>query len=265
MSALAQLASDEAKLDPRLEALAEGRLGAAELAGLEAEAAQDPALARAIEAFRPLDAAAAERVVVAAQRAFGATGDGAPEAPDGATTEAPPDNVVPFPLRRVVAGAMMTAAAVAALFFLAPRGLDRGPLPPYAFELVGGDQAFRGAEPEPAKTEVRSFSPTSRVELRVRPEVPIEGPAGAAVYFEANGVLIPIPMKIESSEQGAFRIVGSALDLFGDRTGEVRVFFAVARRSDLPSAERIRAIAEGEADDRVQVFSERLRLLAGAE
>lgn len=253
MNALAQLASEEASLDPRLEALAEGRLGAAELAGLESEAAQDPELARALEAFRPLDAAASERIVGVATEAFGV------EASDAATPT--PDNVVPFPLRRVVAGVIMSAAAVAALFFFAPHGLDHGPLPTYGFELEGGDQRLRGPEDAPTEPDMRSFSPTSRIELRVRPEIAIQGPAGAAVYFEADGQLIPVPQRVEGSPQGAFRVQGQARDLFGSRAGEVRVFFAVARRPDLPSAEEIRAIADGARDDRVQVFSERIRLV----
>lgn len=259
MNALAQLATDEAKIDPRLEALAEGRLSTEELAGLEAEAAQDPELALALEAYRPLDGAAADRIVAAATEAFGPT----------SSTSAPEtmDNIVPFPLRRVVGGALVAAAAVAAMFVFVPTGPDYGPLPTYGMEMIGGDARVRGAEHEeiPAADSIRVFSPTSRVELQVVPERAIEGEAAAAVYFEANGKLAPLAGKIESSEEGVFRIVGSASTLFGGHVGDVRVYFAVARRGALPSAERIREIAEVAPSDAVQVFSSELRLIPAAD
>ncbi len=262
MNALAQLASDEAKIDPRLEALAEGRLSTEELAGLEAEAAQDPELAVALEAFRPLDGAAADRIVAAATEAFGPASELAPSTSSPETM----DNVVPFPLRRVVGGALVAAAAVAAMFVFVPSGPDYGPLPKYDMNMIGGDARVRGAEhpdPQPADS-IRVFSPTSRVELQVVPARAIEGAAAAAVYFEADGELAPLSGKIESSEEGVFRIVGSASALFGGHVGDVRVYFAVARRGALPSAEQIREIAEVAPSDSVQVFSTELRLIPAA-
>ena len=96
-----------AELDPRLMALAEGRLSPAEQAALAADAAADAELARAVEVFAPLDEAAQDRIADGVLAALGI-------ARAGPVEEAPPAKVLPF-RRRPVGRVLMAALPLAAL------------------------------------------------------------------------------------------------------------------------------------------------------
>lgn len=247
MKAIADLATEEAAVDPRLESYAAGQLSSAELATLEAEARDNPGLARALEAYRPLSDEEAERLVAASVEAYEAS---------------LPDNVVVFPRRQFAVGGLVAAAAAAALFVFVPGSDPSTPLPEYGYELIGGDRDFRGANDAPSPEAMEKFSPTSRVELRVRPQVAVTGKAALAAYFEVDGALRPIDGRIEASDQGAFRIVGVAGDLFDGEVGVARLIFVVARERALPDLAAVQAVANGGAPaEGVQVLEDRIRLL----
>ncbi|MCA9525400.1 MAG: hypothetical protein KC549_03775, partial [Myxococcales bacterium] len=133
-----------AELDPRLMALAEGRLSPAEQAALAADAAADAELARAVEVFAPLDEAAQDRIADGVLAALGI-------ARAGPVEEAPPAKVLPFrrrPVGRVLMAALPLAAAAAiAVFVLRPGAVvDAPPVPGYALSIEGGEKVQRGDE-----------------------------------------------------------------------------------------------------------------------
>ena len=254
MKALAALANEESEADPRLEAVAHGSASDELLAALEAEAKNDPAFAVALEAHRPLDPIVAARIADVAVEAF---------------YEGSPDNVVPIrSRRRFLAGGLVAAvAASAALVFIGVGG-PAEPLPVYSMELIGGDATHRGVErdldPEAETRPPARFSPGSRVELRLRPAVAVEGRVEARAFYVAGEATGEVAAAIDRSEQGAFRILGSADTLFEGHTGPARVILAVARPGALPHLAEAMAIANGApARDDIQILEANVELVPG--
>lgn len=162
--------------DPRLEALLDGHLDAADHAALLAEAEHDPALAAGLAIFTPLDAGALDRLtdhllaeVIGAEEADDAAPDPAEDADRAnapeATRAAPTGGrVLAFPTRRAlwIAGPLLAAAAAIAFLVLRPTDSI---LPAYTAEVVGGDLEHRGEEQAPQQRRVLREGSRLRITL----------------------------------------------------------------------------------------------------
>jgi hypothetical protein len=115
------------------------------------------------------------------------------------------------------------ALGAAALGLLFLRGGDSGPLPAYTMQLSGGVASVRGDAPETGARPLE-LAEGSRVELRLRPERPIDAGGVAVQLFWTRGTSqLRWFATTEISPQGAVRIVGSAPRPFGPGEGELVV------------------------------------------
>jgi hypothetical protein len=232
----------------RWEALAAGELSDAELAELEAQARDDPEVARALEAYRPLDSGARARIVERLERQL-------------ARPEAAREPRAPFWRRFWVwAPACAVAAAAAIVLLLWPAGLPD--LPRYSLAVRGGVQAVRG---DPAPEDLPRFEAGSTLEITLRPQRAVEGPVEARVFVEEGDGVRRLGVTVEKSATGAVRLrarVGQELRL---PDGVHRLVVAVGRPGGLPDAERVqRWLREGRpaVEEMFVLLTTRVRVVA---
>ena len=207
-------------VDPRWQALAEGTLGEADRAELEALASRSEEARRALEAHRPLDAAEQAEIV---ERLLAAS-----------PTPAIAPVIALRPHRKVRAAivALGSLAAAAALFLMLP-AREPGAIPAYEVAMAG-EQAQRG--PAPLAGAPRVFGPGSDVELVLRPAVAEKGPIAARGFLSREGRAQAWAPPIEVSSDGAVRIAGPYEAVFrGVAPGAVELVIVVGRPGAIPS------------------------------
>ncbi len=244
MTRLGEAARDRAgeEDDEVWEQLAAGLLPPERLAELERQAAGSPEIALRLRTFRPLDAGFKDRV---------ARGLGAPAAP------------VPVRPRRAArwVGAAAGLALAAGLLVMVSRPPPSA-LPAYTLSAQG-DSALRG-DPQ-APSQPLTLSPSSRVQLLLRPAQPVDGEVAARLYTSTGGVPAQWDAPLERSPEGALRLSApaSAIPRGGDRPTALLVF--VGRPGALPSspAEAARLAEPGAAlPASLQAFQVELRWTA---
>jgi hypothetical protein len=205
--------------DPRWQALAEGTLGAADRAELEALARGSEDARIAFDAYRPLDATDQAEIV------------------DKILVASPAPALAPVialrPRRNAVAAlfAIGSLAAAAALFLALPA---RGPAAIPAYEVsIAGEKMQRGT-PFPADAE-HDFGPGSEVDLVLRPAIAEKGPLQARGFIVRDGRARAWSPPIEISADGAVRIAGTYETVFRDvAPGSVELALFVGRFGLLP-------------------------------
>lgn len=235
---LAKLAREEnAPMDPRLEQLIEGTISEEDRLALEADASRDPELLSAVEAFRPLDDAArdriADRVLVSQKSAV----------------------VVPIASRRrrpVLIGAIVAAAAVVLALVLTPRSTDTLPL--YALELTGGDQVMRSNEPVVGDLII---SPATKIEAVVRPAKALVAGSSidARAFVVLSGRVRAIDLPAQVSPDGAARWVLHGADIFSGDGGEGWLIFAISEPGRMDDATKAAASGASTSGDGFRVLS----------
>lgn len=129
-------------------------------------------------------------------------------------------------------------------------------LPAYVVDFRSGDQAMRGADDGGAEA-LRTFSAGSRVDLVLRPETTPDTSLDALAWRAPSdtGPLEPWAVRLESSDGGAFRLVGARDTLFPKGAATWTTVFVLGPRSALPrhtalSPERL-ASMDGSSELRV--------------
>jgi hypothetical protein len=204
--------------DAKWEGLAEGTLSEEERRELERLAQGSPEAEAAHEAFRPLDAAAKERIVARLEQ-------------EGAGAK-----VVSLASRRRLARVVVpTLAALAAgvLLFVLP-GRGGAPVPEYALSF-SGELGTRADGPE---AEVPRVGPGSRFTVLLRPQRAVEGQVEARAFLVRPGEARVWSPRLEVSSEGAVRIQGEGAELASVPPGEWTLAVAVGRAGSLPTEPR---------------------------
>ncbi|WP_437279180.1 hypothetical protein WME90_01070 [Sorangium sp. So ce375] len=229
-------------VDPRWEALAEGKLSEEEAEAFRAEMRRSEEGRLAEEMLRPFDVEERRRKVrrlLAERRGTAAAGAAARR----------------FPWRKVVPVASLAAAAALALL-LRPRPPE--PLPGYALVI----SAERG---DPAAGPAVHLRPGASLTMTLRPEEAVSGPVivRAALVRAQGAARWDLPAgAAQISPTGAVRIAGAREALFPNGTiGAYEIVVAVGRPEAVP--EDADAIAHAEPRDGVRVL--RAQVILDAE
>jgi hypothetical protein len=148
------------------------------------------------------------------------------------------------PRKRFFFALVLPLAGAAALLVLVPRARrpPGAPLPAYALEVSGGIAEVRGAEPTRGPLLLESGA---RVELRLRPQHPIDGAVGARLFWRAGRDLRRWPVRAEMSPEGVLRVIAPAESPFGPGDGEL--IAVVARPDILPEQTDLATLEAGHA------------------
>jgi hypothetical protein len=213
-------AAEHAPERAALERLSAGTLADDELADLRRRASEDPALARALEAHAPLDAATRARIAaraVAAARARGGDDEpaaGEDDALDGGAAVASLAAHRARRTRRASWAALPVVAAAAAALLWIGRGAERAPALPRYTALVSGGEARMRALPaaqtgsaDEALPPVRVGAQT-RLRVTLRPMTAIGGaPIDARVYMVGAHGVMPWPSELQRADSGALQLL----------------------------------------------------------
>jgi len=240
---------ESARLGPRWDELAAGRLSAEGEAALRREAEGSMEGREALAAFSPLGPDFRARVVRAAGEQLGAPAGGRVEHAEAAPT--PAGSAGRRAARRRHASrhatwwaAAAALAAAALLIVVWPAG-ERLPLPGYEVHLAGEVQAERSrgaaAAGEPSWQEARVFAPGNRLELVLRPEQAVAGRLEVRTYRQVGASLLPWPLPVDGPHDGAVRIAGTVGREIDLPAGEITLVVVLGRPGELPAADRVLA------------------------
>ncbi|WP_437707234.1 hypothetical protein WMF45_26220 [Sorangium sp. So ce448] len=234
-------------VDPRWEALAEGKLSGQEAEAFRAEMQRSEEGRLAEEMLRPFDVEERRlkvRRLLAERRGKAGTA--------AAGTAAAGAAVRRFPWRKAVPAAALAAAAALALLVL-PRSPEA--LPAYALLT----SAERG---EPAAGPAVHLRAGGSLTMTLRPEEAVSGPVilRAALVHERRAALWDLPAgAAQISPTGAVKIAGTREVLFPDGAiGAYEIVLAVGRPEALP--EGADAIARAEPRDGIRVLRQQVIL-----
>lgn len=222
LARLGQLASEEAAdelADERWDAMARGELSEEEQRALLATLDEDAGDAEAL--FAPIDAAARTRFADAVRAELSGASDskGAGEAAPVISLDAARRR-----RKRFAWGGAIAALAAAAMIFIvvrpgagpeqpghtpgAPGGASS--LPGYEMDFAGGQKSVRsgGHDAPNAISGVPLLREGARYTLTIRPETPVDTPVEVAVFLVSGETVKAIEAKVETSEEGAARVVG---------------------------------------------------------
>ena len=215
MSREAQPAFDEdvdlqalQRVDPRLVALALGRIDEDELDDLMQRAVREPEIRRAVEAFWPLDAESHRRSLARAQHALTA---------QPAIAQRPHWSLMFLPT-----GVM--ACVVGVVMMMVVGALQPAPLPAYALEVRGGLRALRSDRQD---LVVGRLAPKAPIDLVFRPKEPVKGPAAAAIFHVDAQEMVRLKAEPEVSDSGSARWRGTINSLLPGRLGAVELIIAI--------------------------------------
>ncbi len=214
------------RIDPRLVALALGRIDEDELEELLVRALREPDIRRAVEAFWPLDDEARQRSFEQAERALAAY-ETVPQRPHWSLMFLPTG----------VAAAVITGVTVLATsIFQSPA------LPDYRLEVSGGLRQVRSAQ---TNVLLGQLTPEAPIELIFRPKAEVQGPATAAMFrVEATDLarinLVRIDREPDVSPTGSVRWRGSVGALLPGEHGAVELLLAVRSGHNVPTVEEVR-------------------------
>jgi hypothetical protein len=225
--------ASEAGLDDRLERLAQGRLTEAERQELETLALQNPELARAVEAFRPLGDEFHEQTTERLAETLGFR-------PEKKRARRSIWFFLPVPAA--------LAAAVLVLFLF--MGGEPQPLPAFHFEVTGGVRAFRGLQPpEPLK-----LVPGSTLQIQLRPAKAVEGEIAVSTLLAREEEVIPLSIPVDQAPSGAVRLRGVVGEDIRFMPGSFNLVVMLARPGEMPESRAWREARAG-----VQVFDTKVR------
>jgi hypothetical protein len=209
-----------------LERLARGEVDASDLPGIDDDAR---------DLFRPLDAAAEERIASAILSA-GAARNGPAlrvvrggEDPSGPPGSATSENRTPK-LTLVRLAPVILAAAAVFLFLVIPRGTE---LPNYVVEISGDVASVRSDGPKVVETRA-TLHREAQLQIVLRPGEPTEDPVVATAALVQDGRATPLAAKIEVSADGAVRVSGPVSAVFPG-PGAFDVVVAIAPEGKLPT------------------------------
>lgn len=221
------------------------RRAAAELRGM-----------KELEAFVPLTAAERASLVddvmasvMARETASASTEPAAPVTAPASTGPAAP--ILPLrrrPTARLVVGAAVAVAALAATLALLLRGREHGAAPLVAYEMtVEGERETRG-EPspsaEPARQAPVEVRPQTQLSIALTPARPERDALLRLVLVRGERAVLLEP-SLQARRDGALVITGAASELLGPQAdGEVQLVALLGRR--LPDDETVLAIARGQ-------------------
>ncbi len=262
-----QLASREAEWED----FARGELSEQELRDVVDEDADS--FARSLDLFRPLDELERERLT----RALLAGGSrGADTEPTTVTTLPSSSPSKRSRWRRLATAALPLAAAAALVLWIGqrpPTGAETGAqleLPGYQIEVRGGVKSERSTH-APTQVEHR-YTPSSEFEVVLRPATDTRGPIGARVFaFPTDAAGAPVtgskgqmvPVTMQASESGSFRVSGPTHEILPLPAGHWRLVFVVGHRDQLPDdPARVRPLAAHAAHDGLWVEEYSVELLA---
>ena len=183
--------------DPRWQELAAGTASPETVAELEA-LAEAAGMPEAMKLFAPLPEEARERVERAAERAWGAVGDGEPEPAPEAVTSIAPGGVTRTPAVVGLVAALAVAAALALWFRGEPEPVSNR-WPSYEMTVEGGQREMRTAD------EPRRFRPGSSVTILLRPEERIDAAPGVRAYLRGADGVRPLAGRLVVAASGSIR------------------------------------------------------------
>lgn len=261
VKALAEVARKEPQEDRRLDAFTQG--------GGEIPDGVDEDV---LDAFRPLDDAARDRIAAAIAKSVSAEPEAVPA--DGAedphvaleAKEEPVSNVADIAVARAkkngelapkrsgfarVVSIVAVAVAAAALWMIIP-SQKLASVPEYTVDVRGGERVERGAT---SAVEVPRIGPGSRLEVTLRPATSVAGEIAVRAFLLANGTARAWEPKIEIAEGGGVHVAGTRETLFeGVAPGTYEMVFAVGRKEALPSANEVTSKSVGSAGSAVKLL-----------
>ena len=208
------------RVDPRLVALALGRIDAGELEELMARAVREPEVRSAVNAFWPLDEASKHRSFAKAQDLLAGR-----------------ENRLRRPHWLFMFMPTCVATAFAVGVTLIGVALQPLPLPEYGLEVRGGLRPVRSATDD---LTVGRMAPKAPLELIFRPSRPIDGRASAAVFRVNADDLLRLESLPEVSDSGSVRWRGTINSLLPGERGTVELILAVRSGERPPTAAEVR-------------------------
>ena len=209
------------RIDPRLVALALGRIDQDELEELMDRAVREPEVQRAVEAFWPLDEQARQLSFERAQAALTDRRE-LPRRPHWSLMFLPTTVAVP---------------TVAVLALIVIGLVQPAPLPAYDLEVRGGLRTVRSARRDHI---VGRLAPAAPLELVFRPAEAADGHARAALFqFGIHG-LVRLDALPEVSDSGSVRWRGTIKSLLPGAHGAVELLVAVRAGNRPPTVEEVR-------------------------
>jgi hypothetical protein len=210
--------------------LLEGRLSAEDEAYLRAQAAHDPEVARALEAYAPLAARVQERMLAAITN--DASGIARVRSITSASTPATAASTRASALSPRWFAIPLATAAGLLLWIATRKPIDDLPSYALAFETTAQDERSADAPSPKADVKLRA---TTQVDLILRPHDSPKTPVAMRAISMQNGVARPWAPPSEVSATGVVRIRGKASELFPTPHGEYELLIAVGRPEALPS------------------------------
>ncbi|HEU4404202.1 MAG TPA: hypothetical protein VFS43_02765 [Polyangiaceae bacterium] len=221
-------------------------------AALPARAAATPAeapAAAATPAKAPTAAATPAEAPAAAKAPATAPPAAAPgPAPAGeASPPAPAAEIVSLDarrrLRRIVSpltGVLLAAAALWVLVLRPPERPDVAPLPSYEIVARGGLKQTRGANDAPSPPGAMRLSPSSELDLALRPATKVEGPLALRAFVAQGDKVRPLSVPVEIAPTGALRVHGAAGELLAGVKGPAELRLVVGREGALGEGDELR-------------------------
>jgi hypothetical protein len=206
----------------------------------------DPDLAR------PIDEKARARFADAALAAMG------PAAGDGRVRHLA-DERNKRTRARAWAFAAVGAATLAAALLIFVRAGPQPTLPEYEVSFVGGEASSRAAPATPTGAAI-TVRADGHLELRLRPAHPAQGAIEVRTAAIHDGEVHLWRPNVETSADGAVRIVGDVRTLFDDPRGTWEALVALGRPGAVPDDPRAIANAAGAPHDGVRVYRVLVRI-----
>lgn len=210
------------RIDPRLVALALGRIDDIELKELMQRAAREPEIQAAVEKVWPRDEHARDRCLAHARAALEVRGPRRPH----------------WSLMFLPTG--LAASMVAAVSFVTILALRAPPLPDYTLEIQGGIRDYRGPD-----LVVGRFVPKAKLTLVFRPAEEVESQVRAAIFRVGSNGLVRLDHSPDISELGSVRWRSMINNLFPDAEGPVELIMAVKPGKYPPSVRDVQAAING--------------------
>ena len=221
------------RIDPRLVALALGRIDDDELDELLERAMDEPEVRRAVEAFWPLDETAREESFERAR---------------ALVASSPVSRRPHWFLLFLPSGLAVSAVASAAFVVLG--ALQGPPLPSYQLEVSGGLRVTRSSR---NRLTVGRFAPSAPLDLVFRPAEPVLGPARASIFRVGSDGFVRLDVDPEVSGSGSVRWHGTINSLLPGELGPVELVMAVQAGQSAPNVDAVRRALIGEQPASVRV------------
>ena len=225
-------AEERSRLDERWDRLSSGDLSPEEEAELRALAETSERGREAYEAFRPLGPEFHANVAnTLRERGL---------VPRGAA-EKPPAKPLPFrpPSARLAGwGSLAAVAAVLLVMMMRPSSLP--PLPSYAMTLEGGNQDFRGGEPEIGG----AFVPGTLLTVYAEPDQPVTGPVEARGFAVCDKQWVQL--NAEAKTSGNVRLQGEVGKDIRLPSGTCKIWLVVCRPGKLPTVDELRGTLDAD-------------------